>query len=234
MVNEAVANFILGEGKLTRDMPVRKSDVHIQPCTNKEADDVFMQHYWMKRVRRSHRLSYDVFHYTEKVAWIQVADPFGTKLTKSLQVFDIQEAVELCRGYFIDAAPTNIESCAIGKILRRLPNDWYSSFGIVKKLAIVYQDVDAKQRGVVYRALGFKPYGYCVRARHYTAPTRGNSSGNKILWARGLKPISGQHYKVLMPETNYETFPSAKVTDVPMGELEKSCATSVKLEMILE
>jgi len=36
-------------------------------------------------------------------------------------------------------------------------------------------------------------------ARHYTTPTRGNSSGDKILWARGLKPVSGQHYKLLMP-----------------------------------
>jgi hypothetical protein len=200
---------------------IKKSDVHIQPRNNKEADDIFMQYYWMKRVRRSHRLSYEVYYYNDKVAWIQIAEPFGTKLTKSLQVFDIQETVELCRGYFIDDAPINIESCAIGKILRRLPNDWHRSFGIVKKLAIVYQDIDANQRGVVYRALGFKPYGYCVRARHYTAPTRGNSSGNKIIWARGLKPVSGQHYEVLMPKINYEISPIAKVSNVTMGEFEK-------------
>lgn len=184
-------------------MPVRRSQVHVQLCTNKEADAIFMQYYWMKRVRRSRRLSYAVFYSDDKVAYIQVAEPFGTKLTKPLQHFDIQEAVELCRGYFIDTAPANIESCAIGKILRLLPNDWHSSFGVMKKLAVVYQDLDAKQRGVVYRALGFQPYAYCVRARHYSAPTRGNSNGKKILWARRLKPVSGQHYTVLMPEAEF-------------------------------
>ena len=214
-------------------MQVRKSDVHIQPCANKEADDLFMQQYWMKRVRRSRRLSYSVLYNDEKVAWIQVADPFGTKLAKPLQAFDIQEAIELCRGFFFDAAPANIESCAIGKILRLLPNDWYSNFGVMKKLAIVYQDIDAKQRGVVYRALGFKPYACCVRARHYTAPTRGNSKGNKIIWARGFKPVSGQHYKVSMPETESITLPNAQATNVLTGELEKLYASSVQFDMVL-
>jgi len=210
------------------NMPVRQSDVHIKACANNEADNVFMQHYWMKRVRRSRRLSYIVSHCNEEVAWIQVADPFGTKLAKPLQAFDIQEAVELCRGYFIDAAPANIESCAIAKILRVLPNDWYSCFSVMKKLVIVYQDVDVKQRGIVYRALGFKPYACCVRARHYTAPTRGNSSGNKILWGRGLKPVSGQHYKVLMPETDFVTLPSAEANNIPRCEFQKPWTTLVR------
>ena len=214
-------------------MPVRKSDVYIQQCTNKEADDVFMQHYWMKRIRRSRRLSYTVFHCNEKVAWIQVADLFGTKLTNPLQTFEIQEAVELCRGYFIDTAPAYIESCAIGKILRLIPNDWYRNFGIMKKLAIIYQDVDAKQRGVVYRALGFKPYARCIRARHYTTPTRGNSKGNKIIWARGFRPVSGQHYRVSMPEIEIITLPNAQAANVLMGELEKPYAKSVQFDMVL-
>ena len=160
------------------EIMVRQSNVQVQQCNNKEADDVFIQHYWMKRIRRSRRLSYLVFHRNEKVAWVQLADPFGTKIKKPLQVFELHEVVELCRGYFIDSAPSNIESCAIGKILRLIPNDWHKSFGITKKIAIIYQDIDAKQRGVVYRALGFKSYGYCVRARLHTAPTRGNSSQN--------------------------------------------------------
>jgi hypothetical protein len=164
-------------------MFIRRTEVHIQPCDNQEADNVFIKHYWMKRIRRSRRLSYAVFHVNEKVGWIQAADPFGTKLIRVLQAFNIQEAVEVCRGYFIDEAPANIESCAIGMILRMLPNNWYRRFNIMKTLAIVYQDIDVNQRGVVYRALGFKPYAYCVRARHYTAPKRGNSFGNKILWA---------------------------------------------------
>ncbi|MFC2042023.1 hypothetical protein ACFLTV_00765 [Chloroflexota bacterium] len=215
----------------------RRSDVYIQPCTNKEADDVFIQQYWMKRVRRSRRLSFAVFHCNKKVAWIQIAEPFGTRLTKPLQTFDIQEAVELCRGYFIDAAPANIESCAIGMALRLLPNTWYSSFGLIKKLAIVYQDLDVKQRGVVYRALGFKPYACCIRARHYTTPARSNSSGNKILWARGLKAVSGQHYKVLMPETisiTSITLPNIEATDFTKSELQKSRAKSLRPEMIIE
>ena len=196
------------------DEVVRKSNVHVRQCTNKEADDIFLQHYWMRRIRRSRRLSYSVFHYNEKVAWVQLADPFGTKLKKPLQIFEIKEVVELCRGYFIDSAPANIESCAIGKILRLLPNDWYKSFGIIKKLAIIYQDLDAKQRGIVYRALGFKCYGCCVRARHHTAPTRGNSSGNKILWARGLSRVSGQHYKVLVPGNDSVIIPKMNLVDV--------------------
>jgi hypothetical protein len=217
------------------DIFVRRSEVYIQSCANKEADDVFLQHYWMRRVRRSRRLSYAVFYSGEKVAWIQIADPFGTKLTKPLQVFDIQEVVELCRGYFIDDAPSNIESCAIGKILRVLPNDWYSHWGIMKKIAIVYQDVDVHQRGVVYKALGFRPYACCIRARHYTAPTRGNSIGNKILWARKLRPTSGQHYKVLMPEANflmldiYNNYTSKESLLVPNGKFMKPQKASIKL-----
>jgi hypothetical protein len=156
----------------------------------------------MKRIRRSRKLSYVVFHRSEKVAWVQCADPFGTRLAKPLQAFGINEAVELCRGYFIDKAPANIESCAIGMVLRLLPNDWYSNYGIVKKVIVVYQDMDAGQDGTVYRALGFRPYAQCVRARHYAKPARGNSQGRKVVWARGLRPVSGHHYKVTMPEAN--------------------------------
>jgi hypothetical protein len=226
--------LIFDESKLTENLPVKKTDVRIQLCTNKEADDIFMQHYWMKRVRRSRRLSYQVFHRTEKVAWIQIADPFGTKLTKSLQLFDIQDALELCRGYFFDHAPAYIESCAIGKILRQLPNDWYNTFGVVKKLAIVYQDIDAKQRGVVYRALGFKSYGDCVRARHYTAPTRGSSSGHKIVWAKGLKPVSGRHYKIAMPKLDYDPSLGVNTEDILVSDFIKPHATSVETEMIFK
>jgi len=213
-------------------MSVRRSEVYIESCSNKEADDVFLKHYWMRRIRRSRRLSYSVFYLGEKVAWIQIADPFGTKLTKPLQVFDLQDVVELCRGYFIDDAPSNIESCAIGKILRVLPNDWFRRWGIMKKIAIVYQDVDARQRGIVYRALGFKPYAFCIRARHYMAPTRGNSNGNKILWARKLRPISGRHYKVLMPDVDvitvniYSKYISKESFLIPNDELVKSQAGS--------
>lgn len=161
-----------------------------------------MREYWMKRIRRSRRLSYSVFHRLEKVAWIQCADPFGTKLARPLQVFDIGEALELCRGYFLDEAPSNIESCAIAKVLRRVPDEWHDSFGVIKKLAIVYQDLDAGQKGIVYRALGFRPYARCVGARHYTEPTRGGSEGHKVVWARKLRRVSGQHYDVEMPEPN--------------------------------
>ena len=156
----------------------------------------------MKRIRRSRRLSYAVLHRLEKVGWVQCADPFGTNLAKPLQKFDVGDAVELCRGYFFDEAPSNIESCAIANVLRRLPDEWYQSFGVIKKLAIVYQDIDAGQKGIVYKALGFKPYARCVRARHYTSPTRGSSSGNKVVWARSLRRVSGHHYDVKMPEPN--------------------------------
>ena len=65
-------------------------------CENKEADEVFLEHYWMKRIRRSRRLSYVVYYLYSKVAWIQVADPFGTKLKQPLQNFDISEVIGLC------------------------------------------------------------------------------------------------------------------------------------------
>ena len=183
-------------------MPARRRDVLIRPCDNRQADDIFLRHYWMKRIRRSRRLSYSVLYRNEEVAWIQCADPFGTRLAKPLQRFDIQEAVELCRGYFVDSAPGNIESCSIAMVLRFLPNDWYRAFGVVKRIAIVYQDLDAGQKGIVYKALGFAPYGRCHRARHHLASTRGNSRGNKMIWARGLRAVSGQHYRALLPKSD--------------------------------
>jgi hypothetical protein len=183
--------------------PLRREDVVIQKCSNKEAEEIFGRYYWLKRIRRSRRLSYTVLISGEQIAWVQCADPFGTKLTKPLQSFDINEAVELCRGYFVEEAPANIESCAIGKILRILPNDWFSSFHVIKKIVIVYQDIDVGQRGIVYQALGFLPIASCRRARHYSKPTRGNSNGNKIIWARALRPVSGNHYQISMP-TNVE------------------------------
>lgn len=181
---------------------VRRSDIHIEQCGNKEADNIFLRYYWMKRVRRSRRLSYGVFYGNEKVAWIQVADPFGTRLKTPLQTLELTEVAELCRGYFAESAPANTESCAIAMILRALPNDWYIRFGEIKKIAVAYQDVDARQRGIVYKALGFKTYGRCPRARHYMSPTRGNSSGNKMLWVRRLRPISGKHYQVTLPASS--------------------------------
>src|SRR5574341_1738531 len=181
------------------DKVVRREDVSVKLCNNSEADHVFVHQYWMTRVRRSRRISYEVWYNGVRVGWIQCADPFGTKLAKPLQVFDINEAVELCRGYFYDDAPSNIESCAIGKVLRQVPNQWYKDFKVIKKVALIYQDIDVAQKGIVYRALGFVPYAKCLRARHYSAPKHGDSKGQKILWARSLSPVSGQHYKVIMP-----------------------------------
>lgn len=178
---------------------ITRESVMVIPCDNHEADFIFNKNYWMNRTRRSRRLSYTVIYGGTNVAWLQCADPFGTKLAKPLQMFDINDAVEICRGYFLEDTPCNIESCAIGKVLRIIPNDWYTHFGKIKKLAIIYQDTDAGQKGIVYRALGFMPYSRCAHARHHSKPTRGNSHGNKILWARALHPVSGHHYSVLLP-----------------------------------
>jgi hypothetical protein len=178
----------------------RREKLSVEVCENHVADQVILKHYWMPRIRRSRRLSYLVRYAGRKVAWVQVADVFGTKLAKSLQSFSVAEAVELCRGYFRAAAPTNIESCAIAAILRRLPNDWHMQYGVTKKIAVVYQDLDAGQAGVVYRAMGFKPYALCVRARHFRLPSRGGSTGKKVVWARALRPVSGHHYRVALPQ----------------------------------
>jgi hypothetical protein len=183
----------------TVSVNIRREEITVERCDNPEADKVFVEQYWMKQIRRSRRISYVVILGGKKVAWIQCADLFGTKLTKRLQRFDINEAVEVCRGYFIDDTPRYIESCAISKVLNLIPNEWYSEFKVIKKIAIIYQDIDAFQKGIVYKALGFSPYGLCTHARHYSKAKHGNSRGNKIVWARSLHPVCGMHYKIIMP-----------------------------------
>lgn len=177
-----------------------RNEVTVDICANKRADAIYRQHYWLKRVRRSRRLSYVATYKEKEVAWVQCADPFGTKLAKPLQVFTVNDAVELCRGYFIDDTPSNMESCVISKVLRRIPNDWYQRFEVIKKVAIVYQNLDADQKGIVYKASGFHPYAKCTHARDFSMPARGSSKGNMIIWARALRPISGCHYDVCLPE----------------------------------
>ncbi len=81
---------------------ILRKDVAVEMCSNEEADKIFIDNYWMTRKRRSRRISYSVEYLDEKVAWIQCADPFGTKLAKPLQIFDINESIELARGYFLD------------------------------------------------------------------------------------------------------------------------------------
>jgi hypothetical protein len=180
-------------------MTLRRGDVTTQQITNSEADEVFLEKYWLKRKRHSRRLSYGVFWKGEKVAWVQVADLFGTLLPKPLQMYSIGEAIEVCRGYFLESAPSNIESCGIANILRRLPNDWFQKFGVEKKIAIIYQDMDYGQKGIVYKAMGFNPIGETTHGRHYKSSSRGNSLGTKIIWARALRPISGAHYQIELP-----------------------------------
>lgn len=184
--------------------PVKRSQLSVRLCDNSVADTKVLTYYWMPRLRRSRRMSYEVALEGEPVAWVQCADIFGTKLAKPLQIFDVQEAIELCRGFFLDNAPTNTESCAITMILRRLAKDWYEKFCILKKIVVVYQDLDFGQPGIVYKASGFLPYATCVRARHYISPARGGTKGSKkgykIVWARALRRINGQHYKISMPE----------------------------------
>lgn len=180
-------------------MIIRREDVTTCRIENSEADEVFLSRYWLKRKRHSRRLSYAVFWKNEKVAWVQVADLFGTMLAKPLQMYSINEAIEICRGYFLESAPSNIESCGIANVLRRLPNDWYQSFGVIKKIAIIYQDMDYGQKGIVYRAMGFDSIAKTTHGRHYKSSSRGNSNGMKIIWVRALRPISGAHYKIELP-----------------------------------
>lgn len=175
------------------------TEVTVDQIDNHVADDIFMQFYWLKRKRHSRRLSYSVFYKSRIVAWLQCADPFGTKLAKPLDLFNVNDAVELSRGYFLDNTPQNIESCAISKVLKRLSNDWFQQFEVIKKIAIVYQDLDFGQKGIVYKSLGFIPYAYTTRGRHYSSTARGNSHGRKIIWARKLRTVNGYHYKILMP-----------------------------------
>ena len=191
---------------------IYRKDVTVDKCSNEEADKIFIENYWMIRKRRSRRISYSVEHLGEKVAWIQCADPFGTKLAKPFQLFDINESVELARGYFLENIPCNIESCAIAMVLRRITNDWFMSFNALKKIVIVYQDLDIEQQGIVYRALGFKPYGLCKRARYYAKPKHGNSTGKKIIWAKALRPLNGKHYKINIP-----MYPSIPIFKIDMG-----------------
>lgn len=181
------------------DEKIFRKDVKTWLCDNKEADEIFLSCYWIKRIRYSKRLSYCVFWKYNKVGWIQVAEPFGTRLAKPLQQYQIGEAVELCRGYFLDIAPLNIESCAIAMVLRDVPNQWYYYYGCIKKIAIIYQDLDYGQPGIVYKALGFHPYGETVNGRNYLSPSRGDSHGKKVVWAKTLRPISGRHYTNDLP-----------------------------------
>ncbi|HQC64131.1 MAG TPA: hypothetical protein PK459_03410 [Anaerolineaceae bacterium] len=176
-----------------------RKDVSVKLCSNLEADNVFLKNYWLKRKRHSRRLSYRIHWQKQAVGWVQVADPFGTQLTPALQEYSVSEAIELCRGFFLEEAPLNIESCGIAMVLRDVPNTWFINFGEIKRIAIVYQDLDFGQKGIVYKALGFSQFGRTVKGRNYLYPSRGDIRGEKVIWAKVLRPISGEHYKNILP-----------------------------------
>jgi hypothetical protein len=201
---------------------INREDVSVEVCDNCKADEVFCRSYWMKGVRRSRRISYQVCLRGEKVGWLQLADPFGTKLAKPLQSFSVGEALELSRGYFEEKAPSNIESCSIARVLKRAPDDWFIRFRQIKLIAIVYQDLDYGQKACVYRALGFRPYAYCVRARHFSASKRSGTSGCKLVWARGLKTVNGLHYTVRIPSSCIEhSLPEVSSTSASEGGISR-------------
>lgn len=100
------------------------------------------------------------------------------------------ELVDLQRLWLPDDFPPGSESCAIGKTLRALPDDWKELTKKKARAVIAFADTEGGNTGVIYRAANFTKLGV-VRGR------RLNSGGKHGRWdkdkkGRGQQPGKGK------------------------------------------
>lgn len=166
------------------DLSVPKLSRHLKAskAKNEEANRFFEKHHYLHRVRRSKKVCYSVSIKGVVVGFVEFSYPIWHRRKGIIPPFKQGEVVELSRVCLLDVAPKNSESCAIGKALKLLPNDWKLLTGIAPKLVVSYADLKGQgHSGGIYKAVGFEIIGVSHRknqrcgSSHHPNPYSTNS-----------------------------------------------------------
>ena len=160
-------------------LPLRKRvEVHIAPL----ADVRMMLERWhyLHRVRTGRQLNYAVLIDGVVDGVITYAYPM---MSAPLAGVPSDELVEFARMYLHQNIP-HTASCAIGKTLRRIQQDWANIYPDAKTLRLVVSWSDTEyHKGTIYKAANFE----------FLRRTKGQPHGNKAGSKRGERAQHGDY-----------------------------------------
>lgn len=160
---------MLGQLKLFKEVALssklrNRISVGIIPTT--EANTIVKSYHYLKRKRTGSRLlAHGIFLDNEMVGCLIYADPTFIKKKGLIPPLEQGEVIELARLWLDDKAPKHSESCALGKSLKRIAEDWEHKYGIAIKAIVSFSDERYSHQGIVYKAANFEDFGYAPMAR---------------------------------------------------------------------
>jgi hypothetical protein len=167
-----------------------KSKLVVSQISNKEANRIVTEeHYLHRPVYIGRNVSYGVsYEGKEGLGVVMFGYPVFREKAHLVGVsrpLQNGELIDMVRVWLPDCFPSGSESCAIGKGVRALKQDWFKLTGKKPKAVITFADYEFMHYGTVYKASNFTLLGY-VKGRKAVA---GNGHGR---WATAIKAGIGQ------------------------------------------
>jgi|SRR3990167_2812553 len=146
-----------------------------QPSESRALREWIMTYHYLRSAPPGYRVALEFLDGRMRIGAMLLGRPTSRKLDPELWL-------ELTRMYFVDEAPKNTESRALG-MMRRWVRVWMPEV----RGMIAYSDPGAGHNGVIYLADGWAPMGLSdsAHASWRTRPQRRYSEAtNKLRWVR--------------------------------------------------
>ncbi len=133
-----------------------KNRVLLKSIPLKQANDIWVRYHYLHRKRIMAQLAYGIFIDDKLTGAISFAYPMGSFPLHNCRPL---EMLELARMYLFNHIP-HLASCAIGKALRRIKEDWSKKYPHhpTPKLIVSWSD-NTRHEGTIYKASNFTKDG---------------------------------------------------------------------------
>ena len=170
--------------KPDESLPLRRR-VELQLCDLRDVRGILEHRHYLGRTRTGRQLNYLVLIDGIVDGAITYAYPFTMTPIANIP---IDEVLEFARLWLRSNIP-NSASCAIGKSLRRIKNDWMTSYPDSKEPRLVVSWSDTtRHKGTIYKAANFRLDGSAkVRPRRHL--------GSVADWATRKQNADAYHIK---------------------------------------
>ena len=158
-------------GRSDASLPLRRR-VRVEITETTWVNEVMLREHYLHRKRVRPGLGYAIMLDGEVIGAALFAYPFCP--AKTIGGVPRMALIELARFWLRDNVP-HLGSCALGRILRRVTQDWHQKFPHLPRPAAVvsWADLEAGHEGILYKAAGAEIQAIGGGNDHHAARTSG-------------------------------------------------------------
>lgn len=156
----------LGFEALDKNNGHLRNKIVVRSIPNAEANEIVRKFHYLHRKRTGGcQISYGVLYQGELVGALIYASPTFHHKKGLIPPLKPGQVIELARMWMSDKAPKHSETCALGKSLRIIREQWCHKYGVMPRAVISFSDLEFGFEGIIYKAANFIDLGFAKMAR---------------------------------------------------------------------